>query len=107
MFISPNFTFNGIYSSDMNVAISTFDETIFNDVGVEYTSDITIENALVDYNPYYTEVFSEPKDIELNLLMYDPNTMEAVDINSVDMEQIWIGYVQKILHRLYQMMIKL
>lgn len=88
MFISPNFTFNGIYSSDMNVAISTFDETIFNDVGVEYTSDVTIENALVDYNPYYTEVFSEPKDIELNLLMYDPNTMEAVDINSIDMEQI-------------------
>ena len=88
MFVNPNFTFNGIYSQDMNVSIATFDTNMFNDIGVEYTSDISIENDLVEYNPYYTESFSESSDIELNLVIYDPTTMEAIDINLVDMEQI-------------------
>lgn len=88
MFINPNFTFNGIYSRDMNVSIATFDTNMFNDIGVEYTSNISIENDLVEYNPYYTESFSESSDIELNLVIYDPTTMEAIDINLVDMEQI-------------------
>ena len=51
MFVNPNFTFNGIYSQDMNVSIATFDTNMFNDIGVEYTSDISIENDLVEYNP--------------------------------------------------------
>ena len=88
MFVNPNFTFNGIYSRDMNVSIATFDTNMFNDIGVEYTSDISIENDLVEYNPYYTESFSESSDIELNLLIYDSTTMEAIDIDLVDMEQI-------------------
>ena len=88
MFVNPNFTFNGIYSQDMNVSIATFDTNMFNDIGVEYTSDISIENDLVEYNPYYTESFSEPSDIELNLVIYDSTTMEAIDIDLVDMEQI-------------------
>ena len=88
MFVNPNFTFNGIYSQDMNVSIATFDTNMFNDIGVEYTSDISIENDLVEYNPYYTESFSESSDIELNLVIYDSTTMEAIDIDLVDMEQI-------------------
>ena len=88
MFVNPNFTFNGIYSQDMNVSIATFDTNMFNDIGIEYTSDISIENDLVEYNPYYTESFSESSDIELNLLIYDSTTMEAIDIDLVDMEQI-------------------
>ena len=88
MFVNPNFTFNGIYSQDMNVSIATFDTNMFNDIGIEYTSDISIENDLVEYNPYYTESFSESSDIELNLVIYDSTTMEAIDIDLVDMEQI-------------------
>lgn len=88
MFVNPNFTFNGIYSQDMNVSIATFDTNMFNDIGVEYTSDISIENDLVEYSPYYTESFSESSDIELNLVIYDSTTMEAIDIDLVDMEQI-------------------
>lgn len=88
MFINPNFTFNGIYSKDMNVSIVTFDGGLFNDIGVEYVSDMSVENATVDFNPYYTESFSEPKDMELNLVIYNPLTMEALDINSVNMEEI-------------------
>ena len=88
MFVNPNFTFNGIYSQDMNVSIATFDTNMFNDIGVEYTSDISIENDLVEYNPYYTESFSESSNIELNLVIYDSTTMEAIDIDLVDMEQI-------------------
>lgn len=88
MFVQENFTFNGIYSKDMNVAIATFDTDLFSDIGIEYTSDISIENGLVRYNPYYVENFSEPRDIELNLVMYNPITMEAIDVGSMDMERI-------------------
>lgn len=88
MFVQPNFTFNGIYSQDMNMSIATFDTNMFNDIGVEYKSDVTIENNLVEYNPYYVETFSESSDIELNLVIYDSTTMEAIDIDLVDMEQI-------------------
>lgn len=89
MFIQPNFTFNGIYSRDLGVSIATFDSGIFNDVGTEYTSDISIEHNLVDYNPCYIENFAETNEIELNLLVYNPITMKPIDISSSDIETLY------------------
>lgn len=89
MFIQPNFTFNGIYSRDLGVSITTFDSGIFNDVGIEYTSDISIEHNLVDYNPCYIENFAESNEIELNLLVYNPMTMKPIDITNGDLETLY------------------
>lgn len=89
MFIQPNFTFNGIYSRDLGVSIVTFDSSIFNDVGTEYTSDISIEHNLVDYNPCYIENFAETNEIELNLLVYNPITMKPIDITNNDLEILY------------------
>lgn len=89
MFIQPNFTFNGVYSRDLGVSIATFDSSIFNDVGTEYTSDISIEHNLVDYNPCYIENFAETNEIELNLLVYNPITMKPIDISSSDVETLY------------------
>lgn len=89
MFIQPNFTFNGTYSRDLGVSIVTFDSGIFNDIGIEYTSDISIEHNLVDYNPCYIENFSETNEIELNLLVYNPITMKPIDITNSDLETLY------------------
>ena len=89
MFIQPNFTFNKIYSRDIGVSIVTFDSGIFNDVGVEYSTDVSIEHNLIDYNPYYTENFSETSEIELNLLVYNPVTMKAIDISNANLEELY------------------
>ena len=89
MFIQPNFTLNGIYSKDIGVSIVTFDSGIFNDIGIEYTSDISIEHNLVDYNPCYIENFAETNEIELNLLVYNPMTMKPIDITNSDLETLY------------------
>ena len=89
MFIQPNFTFNGIYSRDLGVSITTFDSGIFNDVGIEYSSDISIEHNLIDYNPCYIENFAETNEIELNLLVYNPITMKPIDITNSDLEILY------------------
>ena len=89
MFIQPNFTFNGGYSKDIGVSIITFDTGIFNDIGIEYTSDISIEHNLVDYNPCYIENFAETNEIELNLLVYNPITMKPIDITNNDLEILY------------------
>ena len=89
MFIQPNFTFNGVYSRDLGVSIATFDSGIFNDIGTEYTSDISIEHNLVDYNPCYIENFAETNEIQLNLLVYNPITMKPIDITSGDIETLY------------------
>lgn len=89
MFIQPNFTFNGVYSRDLGVSIVTFDSGIFNDVGIEYTSDISIEHNLIDYNPCYIENFAETNEIELNLLVYNPMTMKPIDVTNSDLETLY------------------
>ena len=89
MFIQPNFTFNGIYSRDIGVSIATFDSGIFNVIGVEYSTDVSIEHNLVDYNPYYTESFTETSEIELNLLVYNPVTMKAIDVSNTNLEELY------------------
>ena len=89
MFIQPNFTLNGIYSRDLGVSIATFDSEIFNDVGIEYVSDISIEHNLIDYNPYYIENFAETNEIELNLLVYNPMTMKPIDITNGNLETLY------------------
>ena len=89
MFIQPNFTFNGVYSKDIGVSIATFDGGIFNDIGIEYTADISIEHNLIDYNPCYIENFAETNEIELNLLVYNPLTMKPIDITNSDLENLY------------------
>ena len=85
MFVQPNFTFNGVYSLDMNVSICTMqNESLLNNIGVLYQIDYATLNGLVDYLPYYGENFTEPQYIELNLLIYDHNTMESIDVNESD-----------------------
>ena len=89
MFIEHNFTFNGTYSRDLGVSIATFNDTdMFHDMGVEYSSDMEIENNLIEYSPYYKENPSEPSNIELDLLLYNPDTMEAVSINNCDIDRL-------------------
>ena len=89
MFINPDFTFNGKYSKDMGVAICTFDDNLLNEVGVEYLSDIEIENNLVEYNPFFKENPSETSEIELNLILYNPTTVEPVPINNYDIDNLY------------------
>ena len=89
MFIQPNFTLNGVYSRDLGVSIATFDSEIFNDIGIEYVSDISIEHNLIDYNPYYIENFAETNEIELNLLVYNPMTMKPIDITNGNLETLY------------------
>lgn len=90
MFVQPNFSFNGIYSLDMNVSICTIDNNnMLNNIAVDYVTDVTIENNLIDYHPYFTESSTEPNDIELNLLIYDYVTMTALDFDDIDIEAIY------------------
>ena len=90
MFVQPNFTFNGVYSLDMNVSICTMqNESLLNNIGVLYQIDYATLNGLVDYLPYYGENFTEPQYIELNLLIYDHNTMESIDVNEINLEEIY------------------
>lgn len=92
MFIEHNFTFNGMYSRDLGVSIATFnDNDMFHDMGMEYSSDMEVENNLIEYSPYYKENPSEPSDIELDLVLYNPLTMEAIPINdNIDELMDWL-----------------
>lgn len=89
MFIQPNFTFNGIYSRDLGISIVTFDSNVLNNIGIEYTSDVSMEQGLNEYNPYYTEDISDVSEIELNLGIYDPFTMKPISITEMDMEILY------------------
>ena len=93
MFVQPNFTYNGIYSLDMNVSICSIQGgtsgDMLNNIGVEYSEDYSVENSLVDYLPYYSETFVDPTSVELNLLIYDHTSMEAIDTTTVDLEAIY------------------
>ena len=90
MFVQPNFRFNGVYSLDMNVSICTVNNSsMLNNIAVDYVTDVKIENNLIDYHPYFTESFAESSDVELNLLVYDFNTMTALDFNDIDIEAIY------------------
>lgn len=89
MFIQPNFTFNGIYSRDLGVSIVTFDDGILNNMGIEYISDISMEQGLNEYHPYYAENISDISEIELNLGIYNPFTMKPMNITEIDMEVLY------------------
>lgn len=89
MFIQPNFTFNNQYSRDLGVSIITFDSGVFNDVGIEYAEDVNVDQSLIEYNPYYTSSISETKEIELNLVVYNPLTMEPIDFFDTDIESLY------------------
>lgn len=93
MFIQPNFTFNGVYSLDMNVSICSIQGAnggdILNNIGITYTEDYSTLNSLIDYMPYYGENFVEPTYIEMNLLVYNPDTMESIDMNDANIEDIY------------------
>lgn len=89
MFISEHFTFNGVYSKDMNVAIVTTDKNMFHDIGVEYVSNVEVETDSIDYNPYFTEKTSQPSDIELLLAFYDNGTMTPLNVDVIDMEKVY------------------
>ena len=74
----------------MNVCIATIDNNdLFNTIGVEYSSNIEIENDLIEYSPYFTESSSDTSEIELDLLLYNSITMEALSINQYNMEEIY------------------
>ena len=89
IFLSENFTFNGKYSKDLGVSIVTFESDIFNEVGLEYKEDIMLEHNLIEYSPYYVQNATEIKDIELNLLVYNPRTMTPIKIEDSNMEDIY------------------
>ena len=90
MFINENFTFNGRYSETLGVSIATLNDTsLFHDMGVEYTSNMSVENDAISYNPLFTETFELPREIEMMLLMYNPNTMEPISIMETDIEYIY------------------
>ena len=89
IFIQPHFIFNGKYSKDMNMCITTMDNDMLNNIGVEYSSDIEIETNLVEYNPYFKENPSDTNEIELNLLLYNPYTFEALSIDKYNMDEIY------------------
>ena len=93
MFVQPNFTYNGIYSLDMNVSICSVQggvsSDMLNNIGVEYSEDYSVVNSLVDYLPYYSETFVDATNVELSLLIYDNATMEAIDITTIDLEEIY------------------
>ena len=74
----------------MGVAIVTFDDEIFNEIGMEYKEDISVEHNLVDYNPYYIQSSVEIKEIEMNLLLYDPRTMTPLKINETEDIYNWL-----------------
>ena len=90
MFVQPNFTFNGLYSLDMNVSIcSVQNNYLLNDIGVTYEIDYATLNSLIDYMPYYGENFVEPTYVEMDLLVYNPETMESLDMSEIDTEAIY------------------
>lgn len=89
MFLNPNFSFNGKYSKDMNVSICSLNQDLINKIGINYASNITLENELNKYNPFYSETFSQPETIELNLLLYDSNTMQPLEKGDYDIEELY------------------
>ena len=90
IFIQPHFTFNGIYSKNMNVCIATIDNgDFFNTIGVEYSTNAEIENDSIGYSPYFTESSSDTSEIELDLLLYNSFTMEALSINQYNLRELY------------------
>jgi phage-related protein len=65
------------------------DNDMFNDIGVEYSTNVELETNLIEYNPYFIENPSEAEDIELNLLLYDPYTMKPLAINQYNIDEIY------------------
>ncbi len=74
----------------MGVAIVTFDDEIFNEIGTEYKEDISVEHNLVEYNPYYIQNSTEIKEVEMNLLLYNPKTMTPLKINETEDIYNWL-----------------
>lgn len=73
----------------MNMCIATMDNDMFNDIGIEYSSEVEIETNLIEYNPYFTESPSNTNEIELNLLLYNPYTLEALSIDQYNIDEIY------------------
>ena len=64
IFLSENFTFNGRYSKDLGISIVTFEDDIFNEVGLEYKEDIMLEHNLVE--PDYIIKLIDANKIEID-----------------------------------------
>jgi hypothetical protein len=88
VFVEKHFTYNGVYTKDINLMICHFDDDKFHKMRVDYVSDVNIENNVNDYTPFYSEKFSTPDDITLNLIMYNPDTMKALKPYEYDMEEL-------------------
>ena len=88
MFVEKHFTYNGVYTRDINLMICHFDDDEFHKMRVDYVSEVKIENDANDYSPFYSEEFSTPDDITLNLIMYNPDTMKALKPHEYDMEAL-------------------
>ena len=89
IFLNKDFTFNNKYSADLGVSIITFDNSLFNNTGLEYKINIETEHNLSDYNPYYSQQMAEIDNVELDLLIYNPITMQPLKIEQYDMEELY------------------
>lgn len=69
-FTSENFWFNDISNKNMNVELITFDNNIFNEMGVSYSKSISVDNN-TSKNPYYVENNDDTEDVILNMLLID------------------------------------
>lgn len=70
MFISPYFTFKGIDCRNYFIMITTMDKDDIVEVGVPYSTTLTMENS---YS--YSEEIDTPDPIEMNLTLVDNNRM--------------------------------
>lgn len=77
MFISKDFTFDGVDNSEYNVILVEFDSNILNEIGVVYKRDITREDGNT-YNPTFNVENGEPNDLVLNLMLVDDNMIPKV-----------------------------
>jgi len=78
MFISKDFTLNGISNEDKDVILVTFDSEVLNSVGVPFSRSISANDGYSNLNPGFKKEENSPDDVTLNLMYVDSKNIPLV-----------------------------
>lgn len=77
MFISKDFTFDGVSNNKYNVILVDFESNILNEMGVVYKRNIAREDGSI-HNPTFSIENGDPDEIVLNLMLVGNNMTPKV-----------------------------
>ena len=70
MFISDKFIFNGIHSDDMGVALVTFDSNVFNEYGLNFNSEVSLNRGGRDMS-HFVLGDENIEEVKINIALID------------------------------------